>query len=74
MWIPEDSHQSVSWRTPYLNVTVPHFGSQLGGPSLNAEQMGGEPVQAIPQAQGHRPSSSRVDMGGDKEVERSGSV
>lgn len=38
---------------PYLNVTLFHIlVVQLGGdPSLNAEQMGGEPVQAIPQVQ-----------------------
>lgn len=38
---------------PYLNVTLFHIlVAQLGGdPSLNAEQMGGEPVQAIPQVQ-----------------------
>ncbi|MBS0167752.1 MAG: hypothetical protein JSR29_16830 [Nitrospira sp.] len=38
---------------PYLNVTLFHvLVAQLGGdPSLNAEQMGGEPLQAPPQVQ-----------------------
>jgi phosphohistidine swiveling domain-containing protein len=38
---------------PYLNVTLFHvLVAQLhGNPSLNAEQMGGEPLQAIPQVQ-----------------------
>lgn len=38
---------------PYLNVTLFHIlVAQLGGdPSLNAEQMGGEPLQTIPQVQ-----------------------
>ena len=35
---------------PYLNVTLSHMlVAQLGGdPSMNAEQMGGEPPQAVP--------------------------
>lgn len=38
---------------PYLNVTLFHIlVAQLGGdPSLNAEQMGGEPLQTIPNIQ-----------------------
>lgn len=38
---------------PYLNVTLFHIlTAQLGGdPSLNAEQMGGEPLQTIPKVQ-----------------------
>ncbi|MBX3329286.1 MAG: hypothetical protein KF722_02710 [Nitrospira sp.] len=38
---------------PYLNVTLFHIlVAQLhGNPSLNAEQMGGEPLQTIPQVQ-----------------------
>ena len=38
---------------PYLNVTLFHMlVAQLGGdPSLNAEQMGGEPLQTIPEVQ-----------------------
>jgi phosphohistidine swiveling domain-containing protein len=38
---------------PYLNVTLFHMlVAQLGGdPSLNTEQMGGEPLQTIPQVQ-----------------------
>lgn len=38
---------------PYLNVTLFHIlVAQLGGdPSLNAEQMGGEPLQTIPKVQ-----------------------
>ena len=38
---------------PYLNVTLFHMlVAQLGGdPSLNAEQMGGEPLHTIPQVQ-----------------------
>ncbi|MBX3324987.1 MAG: hypothetical protein KF682_03725 [Nitrospira sp.] len=38
---------------PYLNVTLFHvLVAQLGGdPSFNAEQMGGEPLQAPPQVQ-----------------------
>jgi rifampicin phosphotransferase len=38
---------------PYLNVTLFHMlVAQLGGdPSLNAEQMGGEPLQTVPHVQ-----------------------
>ncbi len=38
---------------PYLNVTLFHMlVAQLGGdPSLNAEQMGGEPLQTVPPVQ-----------------------
>ena len=38
---------------PYLNVTLFHIlVAQLGGdPSLNAEQMGGEPLETVPEVQ-----------------------